>query len=58
MTIQRDIDRIFREDRPRIDEALKHDVREAMIRHKIDGLPVVIDRDGKTVKVKPEALVF
>jgi hypothetical protein len=28
-----DIDRIFCEERPRIDEALKQGVREAMIRH-------------------------
>jgi predicted ABC-type ATPase len=54
----KDIDRIFREDRPRIDEALKQGVREAMIRHKKDGLPVVIYRDGKTVEVKPEDLGF
>ena len=42
----KDIDRIFREDRRRIDEALEQGVREAMIRHKKDGLPVVIYRDG------------
>jgi hypothetical protein len=55
---QNNIDRIFREDRPRIDEALKQGVRDAMIRHKKDGLPVVIYRDGKTVEVKPEDLGF
>ncbi len=41
-----------------IDEALAQGVREAMLRHKKDGLPVVIYRDGKTVWVKPEDLGF
>ena len=54
----KDIDRIFREERPRIDEALKQGVREAMIRHKKDGLPVVIYRDGKIVEVMPEELGY
>ncbi len=54
----KDIDRIFREDRPRIDEALKQGVREAMLRHKKDGLPVVIYRYGKTVEVNPEDLGY
>ncbi len=54
----KDIDRIFREERPRIDEALKQGVREAMIRHKKDGLPVVIYRDGKTIEVNPEDLGY
>lgn len=54
----KDIDRIFREQRPRIDEALKQGVREAMIRHKKHGLSVVIYRDGKTVEVKPEDLGY
>jgi len=54
----KDIDRIFREDRRRIDEALEQGVREAMLRHKKDGLPVVIYRDGKTVEVKPEDLGY
>jgi predicted ABC-type ATPase len=41
-----------------IDEALKQGVREAMIRHKKDGLPVVIYRDGRAVWVMPEELGF
>jgi len=53
-----DIDRIFREQRPVIDEALKQGVREAMIRHKKGGLSVVIYRDGKTVLLKPEDLGY
>lgn len=54
----KDIRRIFVEDRQVIDEALKQGVRDAMIRHKKDGLPVVIYRDGKTVSVKPEDLGY
>jgi hypothetical protein len=54
----KNIHRIFHEDRRAIDEALKQGVREAMLRHKKDGLPVVIDRDGHTVWVKPEELGF
>ena len=55
---KKDIGRIFREERHLIDEALKQGVREAMIRHKRDGLPVVIYRDGKSVSVKPEDLGY
>jgi hypothetical protein len=55
---QKDIHRIFVEGGDVIDEALKQGVREAMLRHKKDGLPVVIYRDGKTVWVKPEDLGF
>jgi hypothetical protein len=52
------LNRIFREQRPVIDDALKQGVREAMICHKRDGLPVVIYRNGKTVHVKPEDLGY
>lgn len=55
---RKDIHRIFVEDRHLIDEALKRGVRDAMLRHKEAGLPVVIYRDGKTVWVKPEDLGF
>lgn len=54
----KDVSRIFAEDRRLIDEALKQGVREAMSRHKRDGLLVVIYRDGKTVWVKPEDLGY
>lgn len=54
----KDIHRILVEDRHLIYEALKQGVREAMIRHKKDGLPVVIYRDGQTVWVMPEDLGF
>ena len=55
---QKDVNRIFVEEGHLIDEALKQGVREAMMRHKKDGLPVVIYRDGQTVWVKPEDLGF
>lgn len=55
---QKDVNRIFVEEGHLIDEALKQGVREAMIRHKRDGLPVVIYRDGQTVWVRPEDLGF
>ena len=54
----KDIRRIFVEDRHLIDAALKEGVRDAMIRHKKEGLPVVIYRDGKTVWIKPEDLGY
>ena len=53
-----DVHRVFVEDRRRIDEALEQGVRDAMIRHKKDGLPVVIYRDGKSVWVNPEDLGY
>lgn len=53
---QKDVHRIFVEERELIDEALQKGVRDAVLRHKRDGLPMVIYRDGKTVWVKPENL--
>ena len=55
---QKDINRILVEDRHLVDKALRQGVRDAMIRHKNAGLPVVIYRDGKTVWVRPEDLGF
>ena len=55
---EKDVNRILVEDRHLIDEALKQGVRDAMLRHKEAGLPVVIYRDGKAVWVKPEDLGF
>jgi hypothetical protein len=55
---QKDLSRIFAEDRRLIDEALKQGVRDAMLRHKEAGLPVVIYRDGKAVWVMPQDLGF
>lgn len=55
---KKDVSRILREDRRVIDEALQQGVREAMLRHKKNQLPVVIERDGKIEWVKPEDLGY
>jgi hypothetical protein len=55
---QKDVDRIFRENRRVVDEALKRGVRRAMLRHKNEGSSVVVERDGKIVWLKPEDLGF
>lgn len=54
----KNVTRIFLEDGHLIDEALKQGVRDAMLRHKAAGLPVVIYRDGKTVWVMPQDLGY
>lgn len=41
--------RIFRDEDHVIDEALRNGVREALLRHKERGNPVVIEREGKIV---------
>ena len=53
---RKDIGRIIREDRQAVDGALAKGVRDAVLRHKRDDLPVVIERDGKIESVKPEDL--
>jgi len=55
---KKDIDRIMREERHLIDEALNRGIRKAMLRHKKDGDQVVVERDGKIEWVKPEDLGF
>ena len=55
---QKDVDRILSENRRVVDQALDRGIRKAMLRHKKDGLPVVIERDGKIESVKPEDLGF
>lgn len=55
---QKDINRILLEDRRVVDKALDRGIRDAMLRHKKDGLPVVIERDGKVDWVMPEDLGF
>jgi hypothetical protein len=55
---QNNVHRMFVEDRQRIDEALEQGVREAMIRHKKDDLPVVIYRDGESVWINSEELGY
>jgi hypothetical protein len=54
----KDINRILQEESHLIDEALERGVRDAMLRHKAAGLPVVILRDGKTVWVHPAELGY
>jgi hypothetical protein len=44
------------EDIPRILEALRLAVREALLRHKQAGNPVAVWRDGRVVWVRPEDL--
>jgi hypothetical protein len=51
-----DLNRIFFEEGHLIDEALKKGVRDAIRRHKKEGLPVVICRSGDIVWVHPEEL--
>ncbi len=51
---QKDVDRILTEDRRVVGQALDRGIRKAILRHKKDGLPVVIERDGKIEVVKPE----
>ena len=55
---QKDVNRILRENRRVVDEALKRGVRKAMLRHKKEGLPVVVERDGTIEWVKPEDLGY
>jgi hypothetical protein len=55
---QKDIDRMFRENRQVVDEPLKPGVRRAMLRYKTEGSSVVIERDGKIEWLKPEDLGF
>jgi hypothetical protein len=51
---RRNVDRILTEDRRVVGQALDRGIRKAILRHKKDGLPVVIERDGKIELVKPE----
>ena len=53
---QEDVHRIFVEAGELIDKALQQGVRDAVLRHKRDGLPMVIYREGKAVWIKPEDL--
>ena len=53
MIPQKDIARLFREGTP-IDEALNAAVREAVKRHKQQGQPLVVCRNGQTVLIAPE----
>ena len=53
MSHSKTIDEIFREG-TEIDKALRRGVREALIRHKKLGFPIVIARDGNIVWIQPE----
>ena len=55
---QKDVDRILTEDRRVVPEAIDRGIRKAVLRHKKDGLPVVIERDGKIELVNPEDLGY
>ena len=53
----RDPNRVFLEARHLITEALEKGVRDALLRHKERGQPVVIERYGKIVWVSAEDLL-
>jgi len=55
---QKDVDRILREERRVVDEALNRGIQKAMLRHKRDGHQVVVEREGKIEWVKPEHLGY
>ena len=55
---RKDIARVIREDKQAVDGALAKGVRDAMLRHKKDDVPVVVERDGKIEWVKPEDLGY
>ena len=55
---RKDVDRILTEDRRVVDRAIDRGIRKAILRHKKDGLPVVIEREGKIEWVKPEDLGY
>jgi len=42
----------------RITQALTQGVREALLKHKQAGNPVVVWRDGKMVWLKPEEIIL
>ena len=52
----KDLNRIFLEEGHLIDEAIKKGVRDAILQHKKEGVPIVVYRDGKTVTVRPEEI--
>ena len=45
-------------DPDKITNALAQGVREALIKHKLAGNPIVVWRDGKIVLIKPEDIVI
>jgi hypothetical protein len=53
---EKNIDEIFR-DGTLIDKALKQGVRDALIRHKRAGNPIVAWRDGKIVWIPADEII-
>jgi isoaspartyl peptidase/L-asparaginase-like protein (Ntn-hydrolase superfamily) len=53
--IRKDIDKILVEG-TEIDEAVKKAVKEAVLRHKQAGNPIVVMKDGQMVWLKPEEI--
>ncbi|MBI2355105.1 MAG: hypothetical protein HYV06_08765 [Deltaproteobacteria bacterium] len=51
--IRKDIDKILSEG-TEIDQAVKKAVKEAVLRHKQAGNPIVVMKDGRMVWLKPE----
>lgn len=56
--IHKDVDRILREEREVVADALKRGTAKAMLRHKKDDQLVVVERDGKIEWVKPADLGY
>ena len=50
---EKDIGRLFRERKP-IDEALNAAARDAVKRHRQQGQPLVVCRNGQTVLISPD----
>jgi hypothetical protein len=49
----KDVERIFVEEGDLITEAIRKGARDAILRHKQAGLPIVVYRDGKSVWIDP-----
>jgi hypothetical protein len=55
---QRDVDRILTENRRVVGEAIDRGIQKAILRHKKDGVPVAVEREGNVEILKPEDLGF
>ena len=55
MPSDKDISAIMADGKP-VDLALKRGAREALVKHKQAGQPIVVWRDGKTVLIPPEEI--
>lgn len=53
----KDLDRVFREERHLIDDAIEQGVREAAVRHKVSGLPMVVAEDGEIKSVSADEVL-